>query len=102
VTNKERLISLLGFSADNNAVEGALLDAGIEPGDSYVAESSLITKGAAIEVLKILLSTPDTTMENANSVRYDRNAILKRIAQLEYEIGIEDVSAPKVTFINPW
>ena len=37
MTNKERLISLLGFAPPTNSAEGALLDAGITEGDAYVA-----------------------------------------------------------------
>jgi hypothetical protein len=35
MTNKERLISLLGFAPENNSLEGELLDFDIAPGDTY-------------------------------------------------------------------
>lgn len=105
MTNKEYLASLLGFAPSNpNSIEAALIDAGINGADTYVAGNSVTLKIAAIQVLKILLSTADITKgtgETAFLHKYDRDAILKRIAQLEDEVGIT-VGRPAITGRSPW
>lgn len=96
MTNKERLISLLGFAPDNNALDGTLLDAGIISSDSYVVGNIQALKKCAIELLELLLSTANTSFFNGAttaSINYDRAMILKRIQIFKSELGIYDISA---------
>ena len=51
MTNKERLISLLGFAPSQDSVEGALLDYGIEGAETYNGSNIKEIKTAAIGVL---------------------------------------------------
>lgn len=96
MTNKERLISLLGFSPPANSAEGALLDAGITDAGTYSSANSTAIKTVAIEVMKVLLTTANTTNELTGfSITYDRDALMKRIAQLEEELGLAAVSTIK-------
>ena len=96
MTNRERLISLLGFTPTDDAVTGALIDAGISEGARYEATASKMLKQCAIELLRLLLSTPDTTNENGFSQRYDRAAIERRIVELSGTAGRPTISSSKV------
>jgi hypothetical protein len=101
MTNKERLISLLGFEpANKDAVEGALVDQGVDPAATYDGSLSISIKKGAIEVIKILLSTADTTNENGYAIKFDRAAILKRLGQLEDELGLTGL--PTITSKRVW
>jgi hypothetical protein len=100
MTNKERLKSLLGFAAPAHTVEGALLDAGIDEAGEYDGSNSVDIKKAAIQVLYILLSTADTTTPEQMSIRYDRNAIQRRIAAIEDELGLSAVAT--IRAIHKW
>lgn len=103
MTNKERLISLLGFApADkDNVIDGALLDEGIPGSSQYLATGSNAIKRAAVSVLKILLSTPDTTNTDGYAINWDRSAVKHRIADLESELGMTR-SIPKITGKQAW
>lgn len=98
MTNKERLISLIGFAPDNqNAIEGALLDASIDPDGDYEAGNLKVFKKATIEVIDILLSTPDTSNpQSGMSIKYDRPSLLARRKILMIEIGEEVVPVPTI------
>lgn len=99
MTNKERLISLLGFALDTNAIDGALTDAGITGSDTYTADDSVGLKTLAISIMELLLTTPDTTNENGYAIKYDRDAVLRRIGILQEELGLAAgpvITAPKV------
>lgn len=102
MTNKERLISLIGFSPAENAAEGALLDLGLLSTDTYDTASNLNIKKAAIEVMKALITTADTSnAQTGFAIKYDRASILKLIAQFEQEVG-DTTSLPTITGISPW
>jgi hypothetical protein len=102
MTNRERLISLLGFEPPKNSAEGALIDLGIVDTSEYAVGTLDSIKRAAIEVMKVLLTTADTTNgEVGFSVKYDRAAIEKRIAQLEDELNVTD-ARPTIKGIHPW
>ncbi len=89
MTNKERLISLLGFEPPKNAAEAAMIDAGITEAATYTAPALVSVKTAAIEVMKVILTTADTTNSLTGfSQKYDRDAIRKRISELEEELLI--------------
>ncbi len=88
MTNRERLISFVGFSPDANSVDGALIDAGIEGSELYLASQEKPLKLVAIELLELLISTPDTGNENGYTIRYDRGAIEGRIARLKGDLGL--------------
>lgn len=102
MTNRERLISLLGFEPPKNSAEGALLDFGIDGEGSYAAANIDSIKKAAIEVMKVLLTTADTgNAVTGFTIKYDRAAIEKRIKQLEDELEVTD-SQPTIKGIHPW
>lgn len=102
MTNRERLISLLGFEPPKNSAEGALLDFGIVDSDVYTASSMDSIKRAAIEVMKVLLTTADTgNAQTGFQIKYDRAAIEKRINQLEDELNVTD-TRPTIKGIQPW
>lgn len=101
MNNKERLISLLGFEPPINAADGALLDFGIVGTDAYSSSNKNTVKKAAIEVMKVILTTADTTNgQTGFSARYDRRAISKRIAELEDELYLSGNRI--IRGIQPW
>jgi len=105
MTNKERLISLLGFAPDNNALDGALLDVGLAGGDNYVTENLESVEKASIPLLEVLLSTANISTHNgvtSAGKTFDRATILKRIQGLKKKYGIEDVSGRTIKGITPW
>lgn len=105
MTNKDRLISLLGFApANDNSVDGALLDFGIDGNVEYVAVNGNQVKKAAIQVMEMLLTTPDTTTESGTTFiqKYDRAAVQARIKLLKGELGLTDESLPYITSRSVW
>lgn len=100
MTNKQRVISQLGFDPPKNSVEGELLDTGISPEEEYTGSNSIALKTVALSICKIILTTADHTNENGFSVKYDRNAVLKRIADLEDELGL--TARPTITSKRVW
>jgi hypothetical protein len=102
MTNKERLISLLGFAPADNSLEGELLDFGIVPTGTYDPANSVVLKKAAIKIMELLLTTADTTNENQYAIKYDRVAVLARIKLLKRELGIVDGSIPTITGKSVW
>jgi hypothetical protein len=103
MTNKERLISLLGNApADPNTIDGALIDADVIGSDLYSIANKVSVRSAAIYVLEMLLSTPDTgNSDPAFSIKYDRVAIKKRIDDLKAETD-ESVGLPTIRGLNVW
>lgn len=102
MTNKERLISLLGFAPPPNSAEAALIDIGLGETDTYIVGNLDSVKRAAIEVMKVLLTTADTgNAQTGFSIKYDRAAIEKRIAQLEDELDVV-IDKPTIKGIHPW
>jgi hypothetical protein len=99
MTNKARLISLLGFKPSNDdALEGALIDAGLTGADVYVSGNSDSIKRAFIQVARLLITTADTTPSDIGmGIRYDRDALLKLIAQYEKDLGIIVDEKPTIT-----
>lgn len=103
MTNKERLLSLLGFEpADKNALDGALLDLGIDGAGVYDGSNQVLLKTAAIQIMELLLTTADTQNENSYQITYDRDAVLARINLLKGEIGLIDDTKPYITHRNVW
>jgi len=103
MTNKERLISLLGFAPPVNSAEGALLDAGISETGLYDGSNKDQLKTIAIELMQLLLTTADT--ENTTTgfqVKYDRGSILKRIKALQDELGITSALTPTIKGVRVW
>lgn len=105
MTNKERLISLIGFSPAINAAEGALLDNALDPTALYVPANINTVKKSAIEVMSALITTADTgnSITGFNS-KYDRAAILKLIDQFKDDIlGLGTIGSNKIIKgISPW
>lgn len=104
MTNREYIEAQLGFTTSNtNVVEAALIDAGVTGSDTYTNASMISLKTAAISVLYSILSTPDIATgqgETANSIKYDRDAILKRIGVLEAETS--GVIMPTIKAVSRW
>jgi hypothetical protein len=70
LTNKDYLQAQLGFTPSNsNVIDAALADISVTGSD-------------------VVQGTGETT----NSIKYDREAVLKRIAMLEKELGISKAS----------
>jgi ABC-type uncharacterized transport system YnjBCD ATPase subunit len=103
MTNKERLISILGFSpSDANAVDGALIDAELDDIAAYTVANKSKVRAAAIYLLEMLLSTPDTgNSDPAFSIKYDRNAIQKRLSSLIAEQDGEE-AIPTIRTMPIW
>lgn len=102
--NKDYLISQLGFTASDNSLSAALIDAGIDGTQDYVASNGNTLKQAAIGILELILSTPDSTSgagETQNSIKYDRAAVLNRIKILETALGLTD-AIPTITGLKCW
>jgi hypothetical protein len=103
MTNKERLISLLGFAPPVNSAEGALLDAGIDGSSIYTASLSSAIKKVAIQVMELLLSTADTNNGQVGfNINYDRTAIIARIKMIKGELCISDDSLATIKGVSPW
>ena len=106
MTVKDAIISELGFAPGNsNTVEKALIDNALD--GSAIYSTSLLTsvKKASLQVCRILLTTADVTNSNnqgfvSNQIKYDRSAVLKRIAQLEFDLEIS--SKPYITSKSVW
>jgi hypothetical protein len=88
MTNRERLIALLGFSPNKDAVTAVLIDSGIADSGDYVPASLVALKKCAIPLMQLLLTTPDMTNETGFVIRYDREALLKVLAQYKADVGI--------------
>lgn len=104
MTNEKYFKAQLGFAASADLVEAAITDAGLTVQGTYEVANSLALKNAVLSSLKILLSTPDTvqgTGETENSIKYDRNAILARIKDLEEEL-LPDFLEPTITAPIVW
>jgi hypothetical protein len=103
MTNKERLISLLGFAPPANSAEGALLDASIDGAGVYNASLSSAIKKVAIQVMELLLTTADTNNGKVGfNINYDRTAIITRIKMIKGELGIYDESLPTIKGVSVW
>lgn len=104
MTIKDRLISLIGFTPSNdNSLEGALLDQGLLSTTAYTVDKSISVKKAAIEVIQVILSTPDTVNDQNYSIKYDRGSLLKLMASLKDEVLIiDEVKLPTITVKRMW
>ncbi len=101
MTNRERVEAYIGFKpANGNAIEAALIDQDLSGTGTYDISGSLSVKKAAVEVMKILLSTADTVNESGYAIKFDRPSLLKRIADLEEEIS--PTSRDKIRSKRPW
>jgi hypothetical protein len=101
MTNKARLISLLGFAPPTDALEGTMIDNLIDGSATYEAEDSLKLKNAAVELITLILTTADTTNTEGFSVRYDRKAVEARLKALQIELGLID-EGPIITGKSIW
>jgi hypothetical protein len=100
LTNREKILSILGHASPTNAVEGVMIDNDIIGYDPYVKDNLIPVLKAKKSLLRILLSTPDTTNENGYGIKYDRKAIRDDIKDTEDEIsGIE---GPTLTSCVLW
>lgn len=95
MNNKQRLKGFVGFSASDETIEGVLIDFNIDPALTYNASNIVLMKRAAIEVLKVLASSPDITNDTGFTHKYDRAAVQKRINDLTDELDPVDIE-PKI------
>ena len=99
MTNKERLKAYLGFApADDNTTEAALLDFAIDPSETYTVTNLIPVKRAAISVMRILLTTANTTNMD-HSQTWDKTAVAKRVDDLEEEI---EPKGPTIRAVHKW
>lgn len=103
MTNKERLISLAGTDPANGALEGALMDAGINGSGAYDSSLSIPLKKCAVQVLQLLLTSPDTTTQDGMNIeKYDRQAVMNRIKLLQDEINGDQIAVPTIRGRSVW
>lgn len=102
MTNRERLISLLGFSPDSNSLEGEMLDADIDSLDEYEPIMATPIKKCAIKIMEILLTTADTSNNTGFNIHYDRAAVEKRILLFKNELGLVDLTMPTINSKVYW
>jgi hypothetical protein len=88
VTNKERVISLVGFEASDTAIEGALIDNDLTAGSTYEKANAVPVAKAAISVLRSLIVS--SVKEGGYTINYDKDLIVKRIQSLEKEYGLSE------------
>jgi len=101
MTNKDYFTSLLGFSPGPNVAEGALLDAGITGGETYVSSNRAIMLPFVVRVIRVLLSTADTSNSVTGfAIKYDRAAISRLAAMYEEELN--EPLGPTVRARNVW
>jgi len=101
MTNKERLLAMLGFQPEVNAAEAVLIDNSLVAADTYVTASLSSIRLAAISLLETLLSTPNTSNSvTGYSVTYDRAAIERRLNNLKTEAGL--ITGPTINVVNKW
>lgn len=107
MTNRERLLALLGFAPAANAAEAGLLDVNMNPEDEYNPSTIDTLKRVAIGMMKVLLTTADTgDQQTGYQIKYDRPSILKLIELYEEELEetgeIPVPAQPKIRGISPW
>ena len=104
MTIKDRLISLIGFKPSNdNSLDGALIDLGLIGNNLYTASATIGVKKAAIQVIQVILSTPDTVNSDNFSIKYDRGSLLKLLTTLKDEVGERDpLLIPTITVKRVW
>jgi hypothetical protein len=102
MTNKERLISLLGFAPSDNSIEGELADWNLTSSATYSSADKDTLKKAAIRIMELLLTTADTTNENGYAIKYDREAVLARIKLLKDELEPIEEKVPTITGKQVW
>ncbi|MES2620240.1 MAG: DUF6706 family protein [Bacteroidota bacterium] len=89
MTNKERLLAMLGFSPSPQAINAALIDFQIQGDIVYDGSAYPLIRLAAIRLMEVLITTPNVSNGEAGlSTTYDRGAIERRIASLKSEINI--------------
>lgn len=103
MTNKEALISVLQCEVDDNALEKALIDAGIIGSDAYTAGTSESIDKCALPILQGLLSQANIS-EGGFSKSFDRAAIQARIKTLATKYNLTDYldTVPRITSKRPW
>lgn len=97
--NREALQAVLAVTVDSRAVEKALFDADLEPGETYSSSSKDKINACAIEVLEGILSQPDIS-EGGYSIKYDRSAVKLRLDALRAKTGTS--ATPKIAGLNVW
>lgn len=107
MTTQDYIVSQLAFLPDNKlAIEGQIIDQGIDATAIYDVTMKLPCVKAAIGIMQMLLTTADTTNtidgQNIFKVVYDRKAVLDRINLLKGENGILDESKPYIRAPRVW
>lgn len=99
MTNREALIAELQISGySENAVDKALLDAGLVGGGTYTPDNTKQVAIATVKVLNTMLGTKSVS-EGDLSITY---SIGERIAAINDEHGLLVKGRPTVTARNVW
>lgn len=89
-------MSVLGFQANNDLLDKTLTDHEIAPATAYVKSASQKIDRAAIDVLEVLLSTPNVGGKEQDSVTYDRAAIQARLDMILGRLNMKQSGASVV------
>jgi hypothetical protein len=102
MTNREALTAALQVEFPDASIELALINSGLDGTAVYAQGNKGAVNLMALDLLRGLLTTPDIT-EGGMSIKYDRNAVLKRVASLEVTTETIPVAAiPKVRSPRVW
>lgn len=102
MTNRDRLISLVGFAPQTNVTDGALIDAGVSAVEIYTSANADVLKKVAIGVMQVILSTADTTTPDGMVIKYDRPSLLALIKEYKKDLGITDIETPIINSVSKW
>lgn len=101
MTNKEAIIASLQITGySDSAIEKALLDSGLNGGDSYETINAKSIDLAAIDVLQGMLSVSSVS-EGGYSVSYSTAGIKARLEYLSAKNGLLG-AVPTVTSKSVW
>jgi hypothetical protein len=104
MTNKEALTAVIGFTVSDSLLEKALADSNLQGATVYSRDNGPAIDSMAVDVLFAAWSTPDVS-EGGYSVKFDRNAMQKKIEALAGKCGRTDILTslkPTVTGKSPW
>jgi hypothetical protein len=107
MTTQQYIFSLLAFGPnDTNSLLAQMIDQGIDPTAVYDVSMKIPCVKAAIGVMQLLLTTPDTDNRvdgtSGLKVTYDRKAVIDRINLLKGENGLLDDSKPYIRGPRVW
>lgn len=91
MTNKEAIQAILGqFQLRDDSLQLALLDAGVNPDDTYDNANATVIGGAACDILVGALSASSIS-EGGFSISYSRDGIVSLLKYLAKKYGRDDL-----------